>query len=353
MLVVLGGSSPWTAALLPLLERERVVLVGRDRGALEALVAYAQQRTSATVTASTNPTAALQKASIVVCQVRFGGWQARYNDEWQPRRWNAYGDETLGIGGLRGALRASRTISKWAQIAHGVPAIIVTNPTDLITRQWASLSRGMCVSACEVPSLLLQQLPGDALYLGVNHAGCAELADGSRYRTRWLSMLPHLAAEVASQRRSLPARPRIVADLSRRLRRALARRDYATVEQILKLRPAHWYNRIIVPLVRGLYYGSAFRDVVGMANGCRLPSVSCDVIVESLSSADGPVADAVPASLVGEISALAHARDHAWRFLERRDLKSLRSYLDADPFARGAPASASLLQWLMEADSAE
>jgi 6-phospho-beta-glucosidase len=175
VLVVLGGSSPWTAALLPMLERERVVLVGRDRGALEALVAYARQRTSATVTASTDPTAALQKASVVVCQVRFGGWEARYADESQPRLWNAYGDETLGIGGLRGALRASSTIAKWAQIADGVPAIIVTNPTDLITRQWASCSSGMCVSACEVPSMLLQQLMQGArscrMDVAIGHAG--------------------------------------------------------------------------------------------------------------------------------------------------------------------------------------
>ena len=348
MLVILGGSSPWTLSLLRLLEGEEVMLVGRDEGALEAIRGWARAMSLNRVSVSIDPPAALGKASLVLCQARIGGWQARYSDEAQPPRWGAYGDETVGIGGLRSALRACSVVSQWARAAAGVPAIIVTNPTDLITRQWASVSGGATVSACEVPSVLLGGLPVGTRYLGVNHLGWAELPDGSRRSTRWVSLLADLGSQVESQRRSCPARPRVVSGLSRLLLETLRCRDYEATDRVLALRPALWYERIVAPLVRAYRSGTVFDDVIGLPNGGRLPGVSADVIVESLSSARAPILDGVPRSLVADVSSFAHARDRAWQFMHQRDPAALIRYLDADPFAAQTPASLSLLRWLTE-----
>jgi alpha-galactosidase/6-phospho-beta-glucosidase family protein len=346
MLVVLGGSSPWTIPLLRILEADAITLVGRDLEALEATRRFMRSRTGTTLHVSTSPTEALAQATLVLCQARIGGAAGRAADERGAQEWQAWGDETLGIGGLRTALRARSTLAAWAAAAPGTPVLMFTNPTDLLTRWWASHSGGTAVSLCEVPTMLLRGLPTGSRYLGINHLGFAVTPDGRSVPTRWLGLLDDLSGEVAKQRSRPVQRAEVVADLATRLRQAIAREDESEVDALLSVREPIWYERLIVPIVESLNGGRPFRGVTGLANGTRLPEVGADVIVESIGTATTPDALAIEKSAVPRVTEFAIARERAWDCMVDLNEQSLRRYLAADPFTAGLDYSPGLLGWL-------
>lgn len=346
MIVVLGGSSPWTLELLSRLEDYHVHLVGRDADALHALSRFARPRTSAHLSIGTDPIKALRQAELVLCQVRVGGWEGRLADVSGATRWGAWGDETLGLGGLRSGLRSAPAMVEWARAAAGVPALMFSNPTDLLARLWAANSGATCLSICEMPTLLLREQPSGSRYLGINHVGYAIGPDGRRQPSKWLAMLPDLQAEVRAQRASPPTRPRFVADLSRRVRVAIAGNDAASVQELLALRPARWYELLIVPLIDYFMRGRRFHGVVGRPNRGQLPLVAPDVLVESLGTALEADPFVNEQLVAGEISEYAAARNDAYACLIDCNEASFRRFLRTDSFSAGATYSADLLSWV-------
>src|SRR5580693_1645308 len=159
MLVVLGGSSPWTVELLARLQTDEVILVGRNEPALHALARFARTEIGTTVEATTDVWDALSRATLILCQARVGGWEGRCSDETEASQWGAYGDESLGIGALRSAMRSQALVASWARAAPGVPTLMFSNPVDLLARCWAEHSHGACISVCETPTLLMRRLP--------------------------------------------------------------------------------------------------------------------------------------------------------------------------------------------------
>lgn len=346
MLVILGGSSPWTVVLLRRLDIDQVLLVGRDQAALRALQAFSKHRVRPKVHISTQVEESLSRASAILCQARIGGWQGRAADEAQAQRWGALGDETVGIGGVRSAMRAKASIARWARVAQGVPVVMFTNPTDLLTRLWRENSGGHCVSVCEIPTQMLRRLPPGSKYLGVNHLGIAVAPDGSRHLSRWLRIADDLVHHVSAQRESPPVRAKIVHGLTIELREAIAQQDEQLVDRVLALRYPHWHELLVVPVLESLLTGRRFRGVVGLPNGDRLPAAHPEVIVESTGSTNRPEPLDMPDHIIEEVTRLAHARQLAWECIMNLSPHTLKRLLAVDPFTVGVGYAPDLLAWL-------
>jgi hypothetical protein len=349
VLAILGGSSPWTIPLLRALEADSVVLVGRDGGALEFLRRFAQDQIPAIVHVSTDAEEALAAATAVLCQARIGGAAGRAADETGPARWGAWGDEALGLGGLRSALRSRATLARWAQLAGAKPALVFTNPTDLLARWWTAHAGAPAISVCEVPTLLLRGLPPGSRYLGVNHLGFGVTPGGERRATKWVGFLDRLPELVEEQRTRPPDRAAVVAALDGRLREAVADGAGAEVDRLLALREPVWHEQLIAPLLHSLARGEPFRGVLGLPNGERLRGVDPGVVVESLGSASAPEPLGVESAAAAAVGRFALARQRAWECLLDLNEDTLRRYLATDPFSAGVGYSPAILDWLGEA----
>jgi alpha-galactosidase/6-phospho-beta-glucosidase family protein len=346
MLVVLGGSTPWTIPLIAGLEVDQIALVGRNPSSLRAIRRYTQDQTTAKVLLFTDPLKALSQATLVLCQARIGGAAGRAADERGSRARSVWADETLGLGGLRSALRARSVLAGWARAANGVPALIFTNPTDLLARWWASHSGGPTVSLCEVPTALLASRPPGTRYLGINHLGFAVTADGELLPTKWITLLQDLPGEIRKQRSAPHVRAEIVATMTTRLRRAMVDGDRPQVERLLAERPVNWHDQLVIPVIESILGGRRFRGVVGLPNERRLPNIASDVFVESIGSPLTPEQLGVEVKVTPTITELAVARERAWRCLVDLNEDTLRAYLSSDPFVAGLDYRSDLLHWL-------
>jgi alpha-galactosidase/6-phospho-beta-glucosidase family protein len=347
MLVVLGGSSPWTVELLEQLQTDEILLVGQNEEALESLRRFALVRCSTGIETSTDPATALSRATTVLCQARIGGWPGRLGDESGPLRWGAYGDETLGLGGLRGAIRARRKLAEWATLAHDRPTLMLSNPTDILTRWWAHHSHGPTISVCEVPTDLMRDLPAGTCYLGVNHLGWALPPDGDRIATRQLAMHDEFPALVERQRTATEQRAEVLAALSVELRKAIAANDQQGFDALLTRRPPHWYGSAVVPVLRAVCEGRPFHGVVGLPNGDRLPNLPRDLVVESIGTASAPDRDGVPDELIEEVERLGRGRELAWQALIDPNETTVRAFVNHDVFCDGVEYSQGMSSWVV------
>jgi 6-phospho-beta-glucosidase len=325
---------------------ERVILVGRDTSALEALRIFAKRHADISVEVSTDPATALRRASLILCQVRVGGASARLSDEAAPQRWGAWGDETLGIGGLRSALRAADWIADCARRSKGAPCLMFTNPTDLLARLWAAHSNAPCISICEMPTLLLHGLTPHSRYLGVNHLGFAVSPDLTVHASKWVDLLEDLPAHVARQRQSPPRRATDVASLALRLRQAIRLDDITEVDNLLAQRPPRWYSLLVVPLINHFLTGAPFQGVVGLPNGDRLPSVDRAVVVETVSRPAAPLPLTIERKVAPEVAGFAQSRQYAYECIRDFTPLSLDRFLASDPFTKHVLRSSALYDWM-------
>lgn len=346
MLVVLGGSTPWTIPLIAGLEIDQIALVGRNSSSLQAIRRYTQDQTEAKVLLFTDPLKALSKATLVLCQARIGGAAGRAADEQGSRARSVWADETLGLGGLRSALRARSVLAKWATAARGVPALIFTNPTDLLARWWAGHSGGPTISLCEVPTALLASRPPGTRYLGINHLGIAVTSAGELFPTKWITLLQDLPGEIRKQRSEPHVRAEVVAGMTTRLRRAMIAEDRAQVERLLAERPVNWHDQLVIPVIEAILGGRRFRGVVGLPNERRLPGIRSDLFVESIGSPLTPEPLGVEVKVTSTITDFAAARERAWNCLVDLNEDTLQAYLSSDPFVAGLAYSSDLLHWL-------
>lgn len=307
---ILGGSSPFTAGLFAELsgvERSAwpstVVLHGRDAAALASGRSFAASRLPGVrVAATTDISAALQGADLILHQIRYGGLEARAEDEDYCRRLGVLADETLGPGGFRAALRMRAGLEATsAAIVRTAPAALVinlTNPLSLSTSLMARAGVRSLVGVCELPqvtgAMVAGRLSGSLSwdYVGFNHRGFLHnlKIDGEPALGRVLQSLPAegiggVPREVMEDLQAIPTKyfrlflgrspvsaygraqevARIRARLLSQMTAAPARAPAALAE-----RDQPWWAHAVVPLLRAAGAGTAARQVLNAPDATGL-----------------------------------------------------------------------------------
>lgn len=195
VVTVLGGSTPFTAALVEALRRSRPALpscalrlFGRNPDALERMARYARARLGELGwSASTHRVLAeaVGGASVVVNQIRFGDLEGRARDEAVAHRFGVPADETLGPCGLLAALRVTPRMRRLgAELGRHCPHAWVLNLSNPLSVTTAALLDGgappKTVGLCELPAatvdetcrvLGLEPARVHWTYTGLNHRG--------------------------------------------------------------------------------------------------------------------------------------------------------------------------------------
>ncbi|CCV03690.1 putative 6-phospho-beta-glucosidase [Mesorhizobium metallidurans STM 2683] len=308
---VLGGSSPFTVALVDAIEASKalsrrlgewvLILQGRNVQNLDAVAHYARHRLGAfgtSVISTTDLDAALADAEIVIVQTRFGGLEARADDERFASDLGCIADETLGPCGLLSAFRQIGPVDDLAIRMKAVcpDAFVVNmiNPLSLTTAMM--LRRGLAaVGICELPLATLQafaralRIDSTELnwsYEGLNHRGFIPIV-----RTRdGEDLLQHvldLTSDTATQKfrddilrlgaiptkyfalfddRSSHGKGRAVALIS--LRDAIAKDLIADPTQCppqIAKRDMPWYAQAVVPLVAARVGAQGYDATINVA----------------------------------------------------------------------------------------
>ncbi|MGE5049179.1 MAG: hypothetical protein ACM3PC_11455 [Deltaproteobacteria bacterium] len=190
---ILGGSTPFTAALVEALRASastmppcELRLLGTSAEALERMRRYAALRlheSGWTVSSSARIDEALDGAAVVVNQIRFGGLDARARDEAMAARWQLPADETLGPCGLAAALRIANPVRALAaELGRRCPdawVLNLSNPLSVTTAliaPAAAKTMGLCelplstaMEVCRVLRCSFEQVEWE--YAGLNHRG--------------------------------------------------------------------------------------------------------------------------------------------------------------------------------------
>ena len=305
---ILGGSTPFTAALVEALRAAsaegklpacELRLLGRDREAAEAMARYAQARLGALgwrSLASTQLGRALDGATIVINQIRFGGLAGRASDEAIARACHVAADETLGPGALAAALRSARPLSELASsLARICPDAWIFNLANPLSVTTSVLVRAgappKCVGLCELPFTTVAEACralGVGLdevqwsYAGFNHRGFVLAL--KRAGRDLLSLLPFalghktifgIAADDIARLGALPlkyfhlsSRPKAPSTFSRvpfleAVKAAIARELRASdaPPPSLSQRDCRWYSGAVVPMMSAVL-GQGARELV-------------------------------------------------------------------------------------------
>jgi 6-phospho-beta-glucosidase len=189
-IALLGGSSPFTAALIdalvPFLSGDcELMLFGRNQRDLKLLEGYGNLHLEAIVKKTTDLAEALEGCAVVVQQIRFGGLALREECEHFCADQGVLADETLGPGALLTAMRIQSDLQPiCAAIQRYCPAawiLNLTNPLSVVTKLMAdALPQATVVGLCELPDFTLQRVAQileidpieiSAEYIGLNHRG--------------------------------------------------------------------------------------------------------------------------------------------------------------------------------------
>lgn len=377
VITVLGGGSVWTPHLLqeladlPLSADIQIRLQGPTESYLHEVMAFTRalvgDRLDLRVTACLEE--AISAATIILNQARIGGWSARLTDEVLPVRFGAIGDESLGLGGLRAAMRtwpfvvqASSMILKYAPDAW---LLNLTNPSDLVSRAWRKAGCRRVLSLCDHPQTLLREIamlaeiPEMAFrfgFMGMTHVGWltpppdVQLDHLLRKRPElapWLqewNALPtlwrvHLSApnDLLLRQRQCPGhRARELNELAELLRELIRKQDAEQYRALLLKRSPVWYSEIVAPAIGSLLGGEPSRLIVGLPNKGRLPEMGPDVQVESwaIVKDDGvyPEPFAENTLCQEDISRFGRTRDLAFAAVIDPSPRSLEIYARSDAF---------------------
>jgi 6-phospho-beta-glucosidase len=307
-LTVLGGSSPFTAALFESMasssfarQAGTLLLQGRDRGALEVMAACARHRLQPfgwDVQVSTHLPQALEGATYVVHQIRYGGLEGREDGEGICARFDVPADETLGPAALQSAIRSLPGLRATARcIAECCPdawTLNLTNPLSITTAVMIDAGVGRCVGLCELPETTAgavarllgiepAQLQWD--YAGLNHRGFLHHleVDGRPALPRLLEVLAKRSLPGVTVRdvellqavplkyfalvrmpSRIPPRARAVRDLRDSVLRELKARPDVSPPSLQK-RNCDWYEKAVVPLLAALASDGEHTQVVNLA----------------------------------------------------------------------------------------
>ena len=195
-LVYVGGSStraPGTVASLIVrgsaFAGSEVVLVDLDADHLEVVARLARRMAEVRgldlrVTTTTDRTAGLTDADVVLASFRPGGFEARTLDERIPLRHGVIGQETQGPGGFFMALRSIHVfrdlVAEIERVAPRATLINYTNPVNIVSEAITHHSPVPAISLCEGPLVFpagavrsagLDPARLDAVLVGLNHTG--------------------------------------------------------------------------------------------------------------------------------------------------------------------------------------
>lgn len=320
-LAVLGGSTPFTAALVEALAGAasalpafELVLFGRDAAALGRVGGYARRRLAPwgwRVSTATRLDDAAAGAAFVLNQVRHGGMEMRRAGEAFCARFGVPADETLGPAALRTALATRGAVAATAErlvaLSPGAWVLNLVNPLSVTT---AAMARHLprCIGLCELPgrtAALAAAARGVAIvdtewaYGGLNHRGfvhslraggrdlVAEVAGGGEAiggvapaRIAALGAIPLKYDRLLAPGAPLPPpRAGFLAALRERLLAELAEGAPVPPPSLAR-RDTGWYAEAVVPALRALC-GEAMGEMV-----FDLPGT--DGVIEEVKGTLGP-----------------------------------------------------------------
>jgi 6-phospho-beta-glucosidase len=305
---VLGGSSPFTAALVDSLAtcgsrfvKTTLVLHGRNRDNLDLIARYARAQLSRfgwRVASTTRWDEALTGADVVIHQIRYGGLEGRAEGERLCCRWNVHADETLGPAALLSAIRSRPGVMVVCDaIRRHCPdawVLNLTNPLSAVTAAMCQFGVSKCIGACELPSVTayeaarVLQLPIDQVswtYSGFNHRG---FIHSLQYRsTEYVHKLPEALRDEAlmgvkagdiQQLEAIPlkyfrlvrepptshnGRSDFLIGLRRRISAEL-QHSVISSPPSLRQRYLEWYPKAVVPMIDALANTDATIHVVNL-----------------------------------------------------------------------------------------
>lgn len=306
-IAVIGGSSQSTPNLFAYFGRVaqslpaglEVVLFGRSEHRLGAvqrasrlLLEGADIKLDAKRIEPRTLAAALNGADLVLVQARIGGYQGRIFDESLLGSHGLPGDQEIGPGGLAAAWRSwpelERLLNAVKKASPLATVIILSSPVTLLVR--ASRLRFpelQTLGICEVPRVTLARIasatgvPAEAVkfrYHGVSHFGWfydieaaghdlareyLETGAGREQRDEWWAHIPAVATRFVKlqYRGASPglahegngrSRGRVLRAIRNRAMRAFTHGTQGEIREVLRLRPAAWYEQAIGPLLLAL-----------------------------------------------------------------------------------------------------
>lgn len=316
-ITILGGSSPFVIGLFSALDPYlsdltslEIILHGRDAARLDAVAAHARARweqAAIGVRAEISLEKALAGADVVINQIRFGGLDARMQDEQLAADFGLVADETVGPSGLLSALcQADQLTRLGRQLRQACPSawiLNLTNPLSIATALLAGeMSDGRVVGLCELPTVTAQALarladmPSEELgwsYAGFNHRGF--LYDLAAHGENLLPLVLErlngrdfcgIPAEVIADLEAVPLKyfrffctnevsaPGRASELMR-LGSAIAaqlERDPFTEPAGSRERHTPWYDHAVAPAIHALVTGGPFVTTANVAAAAVAPS---------------------------------------------------------------------------------
>lgn len=195
-MTVLGGGGfrvplVHRALLAADLEIDEIVLQDVDPQRMQVIAAVLGADGPAVHT-TTDLAQAVRGSELIFSALRVGGTAGRVDDERRALDLGVLGQETVGAGGLRYALRAvpvaDRIAARISELAPHAWTITMTNPAGIVTEVMARRLGGRVIGVCDSPTALVRRAlaalgidPGADLaritdrvsidYLGLNHLG--------------------------------------------------------------------------------------------------------------------------------------------------------------------------------------
>jgi 6-phospho-beta-glucosidase len=206
---------------------------------------------------------ALDRADVVVIQVRYGGLEGREFDESFPCEFGACGDEGLGPGGLSAAWRAWPHLNGLLeQIQQSCPVakvLLLTSPAGILTRLANFCWPNLQVKAfCELPWTTLQnfnhqQAEASYDYLGINHLGWIyNLAGRDPFPLKYWRLDTERDQVIREQRCRNKSRAAELKLLTESALRAYASGSIAEINAAIDSRCAPWYSHALAPLLESM-----------------------------------------------------------------------------------------------------
>lgn len=314
-IVVLGGSSPFTAALIDALAAVvawlppcQLALHGRNLDHLQALTQYGRHRLDALgweVRFHAELAAVLDGADVVVHQIRYGDMAGRDEDERLALQFDLPPDETLGPGALHAMLRSLPELyHTCAALVHVCPdawVLNLTNPLSLVTALMIDAGVSQCLGLCELP-LVTASLAAEVLslpladvewaYTGLNHRGFVvrfEYAGADQIpalvERLGSGTLDGITADTIAQLHAIPTKyfRLVIGDAPLQAGRAVflsalrhqiaqeLRLDATASPPSLSKRYLEWYPQSVVPMIAALLSSASSRHIVNVLNPSGLP----------------------------------------------------------------------------------
>lgn len=381
-IAVLGGSSPFTAALIDAFASMEMALPpceltlhGRNLNNLQLLAQYGRHVLGPLgweLSVQSALAAALDGAEIVVHQIRYGDMAGRGEDEQLALQFDLPPDETLGPGALHAMLRSLPDLHQTsAALARSCPdawVLNLTNPLSLVTALMTDAGISRCIGLCELPLVAAGQaaevlsLPFAEVewaYTGLNHRGFIV-----RFEHHGADQLPALAerldagtlggvtADTIAQLHAIPTkyfrlvtgeappqagRAAFLSDLRDQIAQEL-RRDATTSPPSLGKRYLEWYPKSVAPMIAALLSPEPSQQIVNIDNPNGL-------VEECQAWVSAKCVDPIPAPAAGpEVETwLMTYRRHEHALLQavrQPSLDAITQALQADPVVPSARVEA-------------